>query len=337
MPDGLSVDRLSASWDRRPVLQDITFRVEDGEFVTLMGPNGSGKTTLLRALVGLEPLDGGEIRLGGARLNEVPTHRRGIGLLFQEPTLLPRRTVRENVAFGPEIQGVAPAEVDARVDEMLLLLHLRALGDRPEHALSGGERQRVALARTLAARPRLVLLDEPFASVDPELRADLRAEFRSVLRSRGITVIHVTHDRDEGLFLGDRVLLLAEGRLVQSGVPDEVYRRPRTRAVARFLGYNLLRRGSGWAAVHPADVRLAGGPDSRPATVVASGSVGRGWIAYLTLADGERWESRGGADELRPAAGASVSVQWSNEIPLEDSDLRSAEGSNASSHPSSTG
>ena len=193
MPEGLVVSGLSVRWEGRSVLRDVSFSVGDGEFVTLMGPNGSGKTTLLRALVGLEPVDAGEVRLRGRSLEGVPTHRRGIGLLFQEPTLLPGRTVRENVAFGPEIQGRPLAEVDARVDEMLRLLRLESLADRPSHALSGGERQRVALARTLAARPALVLLDEPFASVDPELRADLRAEFRSILRALEMSVIHVTH------------------------------------------------------------------------------------------------------------------------------------------------
>ena len=284
--------------------------------MTLMGPNGSGKTTLLRSLVGLEAVDAGEVWLGGLRINEVPTHRRGIGLLFQEPTLLPGRTVRENIAFGPEIQGRNDREVRALVDEMLELLHLQHLGDRPGDALSGGERQRVALARTLAARPRLVLLDEPFASVDPELRAGLRSEFRAVLRSTRSTVIHVTHDRDEGLFLGDRVLLLDEGRLVQSGVPEEVYRHPTTGSVARFLGYNLLRADRGWIAVHPSDVLIGEGPGARTAAVEAVGSVGRGWVAYLTLPGGERWECRGDDGTERPRAGTSISVRWTHEVPV---------------------
>jgi ABC-type Fe3+/spermidine/putrescine transport system ATPase subunit len=316
LPEGLAVTGLSASWERRPVLADVAFTIAEGEFVTLMGPNGSGKTTLLRCLVGLEPIDGGEIRLAGRSLNGVPTHRRGIGLLFQEPTLLPRRTVRENVAFGPEIQGASPSEVDDRVDEMLDLLHLTSLADRPSHALSGGERQRVALARTLAARPSLVLLDEPFASVDPEIRADLRAEFRVVLRSRGISVIHVTHDRDEGLFLGDRVMLISEGRLVQAGPPDEVYQHPETRAVARFLGYNLLGEGTAARAVHPADVLLETSGEGIPGRVLASGSVGRGWVAYVDLPDGARWEARGGEARRRPRAGEPVQVHWSREVPL---------------------
>jgi ABC-type Fe3+/spermidine/putrescine transport system ATPase subunit len=300
------------------VLADVEFAVGEGEFVTLMGSNGSGKTTLLRALVGLEPIDSGEIRLNGRRLNDVPTHRRGIGLLFQEPTLLPRRTVRENVAFGPEVQRLPSTEVDARVDEMLALLHLEPLADRPSHALSGGERQRVALARTLAARPSLVLLDEPFASVDPEIRADLRAEFRAVLRAQRISVIHVTHDRDEGLFLGDRVLLLAEGRLVQSGAPEVVFQHPRTRAVARFLGYNVTLAPEGARAVHPTDVRLEPPGTGRPGRVIASGSIGRGWVAYVDLDDGARWEVRGADDRPRPPAGEAVGVRWGRDVPLLD-------------------
>ncbi len=316
MPDDLSVEGLTVSWDGRPVLASIGFHVDESEFVTLMGPNGSGKTTLLRSLVGLERIDAGEIRLGGRRLNGVPTHRRGIGLLFQEPTLLPRRSVWENVAFGPEIQGIPPSEVRDRVTEMLELLHLTELAERPGLELSGGERQRVALARTLAARPALVLLDEPFASVDPELRAGLRSEFRSVLRSRDITVIHVTHDRDEGLFLGDRVLLLAEGKLVQSGAPDEVFHHPRTRAVARFLGYNVRRVGEGGVAVHPSDVVLAPAGPSPRGRVVASGSVGRGWVAYLDLEDGDRWEVRGDEGRPRPNPGDAVSLGWDHEVPL---------------------
>ncbi len=317
MPEGLRVEGLSASWDTRPVLTDVSFSVGEGEFVTLMGPNGSGKTTLLRSLVGLEPIDAGQIRLAGRRIDGLPTHRRGIGLLFQEPSLLPRRTVRENVAFGPEIQGVAASEVDARVEEMLDLLHLGPLSDRPSHALSGGERQRVALARTLAARPALVLLDEPFASVDPEIRTDLRAEFRAVLRSRGISVIHVTHDRDEGLFLGERVLLLADGRLVQSGPPDLVFQHPRTRAVARFLGYNVAATGPEARAVHPADVVLSESGEGRPGRVLAAGSIGRGWVAYIDLTGGERWEVRGGDDRPRPTAGDLVRAHWTRDVLLE--------------------
>jgi len=317
LADGLRVERLSVRWGETPVLDDVSFAVANGEFVTLMGPNGSGKTTLLRALVGLEPIEGGSIRLDGRDLSGVPTHRRGIGLLFQESTLLPRRTVWENVAFAPQIQGLGEAVVAARVSELLALLHLNALAERPGEALSGGERQRVALARTLAAQPALVLLDEPFASVDPELRGDLRSEFRQVLRRRGTSVIHVTHDRDEGLFLGDRVLVLAEGRLVQEGAPDAVFRNPRTATVARFLGYNVSNDTDPPTAVHPADVILdAPGTPGVAARVAASGSVGRGWVAYLDLAGGERWECRGDGTRPLPNSGDAASVRWSRAVPL---------------------
>jgi thiamine transport system ATP-binding protein len=304
LPEGLEVDGITVLWDRRPVVRDVSFTVAPGELVTLMGPNGSGKTTLLRTLVGLERPSSGHLRLGGRALDGVPTHRRGIGLLFQEPTILPGRSVWENVAFGPEIQGRPRAEVDARVEEMLELTGLSDLADRPGHALSGGERQRTALARTLAARPSLVLLDEPFASIDPELRADLRAEFRRVLRSQGVTVIHVTHDREEGLFLGDRVLLLLEGRLVQIGPPDEVFRRPASAAVARFLGYNVL--------LDPA--RSLARPSGVSAGFTALVTIGIGCVADLCLARGESWECRGGADRPRPKPGDAVCVAWTREV-----------------------
>jgi len=315
--DGLVVRDVGVSWAGRPVLRDVSLAIAPGEFVTLMGPNGSGKSTLLRAIAGFEPLDRGSVELAGRDLADVPVHRRGIGFLFQEPSLLPRRTVWENVAFGPEVQGRPEPEIAGRVHAALGLLRLEGLRDRRSEALSGGERQRVALARTLAARPTLVLLDEPFASVDPELRTELRAEFRDVLRSQGISVLHVTHDREEGLFLGDRVLLLHAGRIVQSGPPDDVFRRPRTSEVARFLGYNVFPEGHGHVAVHPNDL-LVGAPasDTRSATVLASGPVGGAWVAYLDATDGERCEARSTSGPL-PAAGAVVGVRWARSIPLE--------------------
>ncbi|HEY6238714.1 MAG TPA: ABC transporter ATP-binding protein [Thermoplasmata archaeon] len=316
--EGLVVREVGVSWAGRPVLHEVSLSIAPGEFVTLMGPNGSGKTTLLRAIAGFEPLDAGSVTLAGRELTRLPPHRRGIGLLFQDPTLLPRRTVWENVAFGPEVQGLSDDEVARRVREALGLLRLDALAGRRSEALSGGERQRVALARTLAARPGLVLLDEPFASVDPELRSGLRAEFRRVLRGQGISVLHVTHDREEGLFLGDRVLLLDGGRLLQSGTPDGVFHHPRNVAAARFLGYNVVRAGGRSVAVHPTELRL-GPPESggEPATVLASGPVGGAWVAYLESPGGARWEVRSLSGEL-PAAGESVTVRWTRSIPVEE-------------------
>ena len=315
--DGLEVRELAVRWEGRPVLEGISFSIRPGEFVTLMGPNGSGKTTLLRAIAGFEPIASGAVRLGGASITGLPAHRRGVGLLFQDPVLLPRRTVYENVAFGPEVQGLEDDEVRARVEEAFDLLHLHGLKDRASDALSGGERQRVALARTIAARPRLVLLDEPFAAVDPELRAELRAEFRQVLLRRGVSVLHVTHDREEGLFLGDRVLLLNAGRLIQEGTPEAVFRAPRTVGVARFLGYNVTRDGASFVAVHPTEIEvLRPSEGGRPATVAASGPVGDGWVAFLEAAGGDRWEVRGRGSPP-PRVGESVSIRWKRSTVVE--------------------
>jgi ABC-type Fe3+/spermidine/putrescine transport system ATPase subunit len=301
------------------VLREIGFSVDEGEFVALLGPNGSGKTTLLRCLTGLDTPSAGSIYLRGRRIEGEPTHRRGIGLVSQEPSLFPHRTVRENIAYGPLIQHVPRAETIRRVEELLDRLELTRFADRYPTQLSGGEQQRVALARALAPEPALVLLDEPFASVDPQLRAELRGEFRHILGSRHVAAIHVTHDREEGMFLGERALILMEGRLVQAGPPREVLARPASAAVARFLGYNILPGPSGWVAVSPERVRCGRpGERGRSATVLACGPVGEGWSVHLRLADGRR------AEALRPAAegplpvGASVGLEWDGGIGLPD-------------------
>jgi ABC-type Fe3+/spermidine/putrescine transport system ATPase subunit len=318
LSEGLVVRGLATRWGDRPVLQDVSFTIGHGEFVTLMGPNGSGKSTLLRAIAGLEPTVAGDIEVDGRSLRSVPTHRRRVGLLFQEPTMLPRRTVRENVSYGPELRRRPRDAVDRSVDELLRLLHLTELADRPAEQLSGGERQRVALARTLAADPEVVLLDEPFASVDAELRAELRADFRAVLASRGAPVLHVTHDREEGLFLGDRVLLLLEGRLVRSGPPSEVAAAPATPAVARFLGFNVIEVDARAVGVRPEALQIGPPEAGRPhARVVASGRVGESAIVYLVGDRGERWESRRPLSGPLPAAGETVGLRWSSEVRLD--------------------
>ncbi len=315
--EGLVVRGLSTRWGDRPVLQDVSFQIRPGEFVTLMGPNGSGKTTLLRAIAGLEPITGGEILVDGVPIHPLPTHRRRVGLLFQEPTMLPGRTVRENASYGAEIQRRPPESVDRTVEELLRRLHLVELADRPADALSGGERQRVALARTLAAEPAVVLLDEPFASVDAELRAELRAEFRRALARHRSPVLHVTHDREEGLFLGDRVMLLSEGRLAQIGPPAEVADRPATRDVARFLGYNLVGFGGRTLAVRPEALQtVTPAPDALRAQVVASGRVAGVSIIYLRGDQGERWESRRPGTEELPRPGDIVGLRWEAAVPL---------------------
>lgn len=316
----LEVERLCVAWDGLPVLREVSFTIREGEFVVLMGPNGSGKTTLLRTLAGFERALSGSATLGGRTLLDLPAHRRDVGILFQEPALFPDRSVAENVAYGPEVARLPAAEVERRVRDALALLRIAPFASRRPDELSGGERQRVALARTLAREPSLVLLDEPFASVDREIRADLQAEFREALARRGIAALHVTHDREEGLFLGDRVLLLVAGRLVQSGSPEEVYRRPRTAAAARFLGYNVLHDGRNALAVHPREMRIEpgpGGPRGLSGTVMAAGFAGDEGVVHVRLASGERVEVRPPPGSVLPRVGGEVALAWGRGVPLE--------------------
>ncbi|MGI0131410.1 MAG: ABC transporter ATP-binding protein [Thermoplasmata archaeon] len=313
----LTIDRLSASWGAAPVLRSISLEIHDGEYFVLLGPNGSGKTTLLRCVAGLESPVEGRISLDGHDLTRVPPHRRGIGLMFQEPALFSHRSVFENIAYAPLLQRRSRSEVEEVVGRMVGLLHLEGFEDRRPEALSGGERQRVALARTLAARPRLVLLDEPFASIDVDLKADLRTEFRRALSASRTAAIHVTHDREEGLFLGDRVGLLFEGRLEAVGTPDAVFGSPQTGRAARFLGYNVLPGPTGPEAVHPRDVRLGALSDGGlPLTVVAAGPVGRERLAVLRTDSDVRVEARGTGEVGDLAPGQRVGARWDRAVPL---------------------
>ena len=313
----LSVRGLSASWGGRPVFRDLSFTLGERELVVLMGPNGAGKTTLLRVLTGLERPVAGSIELDGRSIDDLPTHRRRIGLLFQDPALFPRRTVFENLAYGLQLSHKPSQEIEKQVTLIAGLLRLDRLLDRYGHELSGGERQRVALGRTVAPRPRVVLLDEPFASIDVEIKAELRSEFRRVLATLGISAIHVTHDREEGLFLGDRVMILYDGKLKQTGSPEEVFRHPETGEVARFLGYNVFRFNGTWIAVDPHDIAFSGEhPGSMLAQVDSVGFVGDGRLVGLRTEDGSRIEARSAVDGSPLAIGDRVKISWNRSVPV---------------------
>jgi len=237
----LEIDGICKTYDGAPLLRDISLSVERGETISLLGASGSGKTTLLRIIAGLEVSESGGVWLDGQDVTRIPVHRRGVVLMFQEYALFPHRTVAENVGFGLRMQGRSRSEVQARVIEMLGLVGLAGLEERSVVQLSGGERQRVALARSLAPEPRLLLLDEPLGSLDRNLRERLLEDLAVILRRVGVTAIVVTHDQTEAFSLADRVALLHDARVVQVGAPETIYRHPASPWVARFLGLtNLL-------------------------------------------------------------------------------------------------
>jgi ABC-type sugar transport system ATPase subunit len=221
-------------------LRGVDLRVEPGELVAVLGPSGSGKSTLLKAIAGLEPADSGRVLIDGADQAAVPPARRGVAMVFQSFALFPHLSVERNIAFGLRARG----EATDGVLETARSLRLDRLLDRRPGELSGGERQRVALARALVAGPRVLLLDEPLSNLDAQLRASARTEIRRVQERTGTTTLHVTHDQDEALALGHRVAVLHEGRVVQVGTPDDLWERPASTWVARFVGtppMNVLR------------------------------------------------------------------------------------------------
>lgn len=222
-------------------LADVSFAVEESKMLCLLGPSGCGKTTLLRLIAGLETPDSGQVSANGEDMTLVPPHLRGFGLMFQEYALFPHKDVFGNVAFGLRLQGLSREPIAARVAEVLELVGLAGFERRDVNQLSGGERQRVALARSLAPWPRLLMLDEPLGALDRALRERLMDELPGILQRAGVTVIYVTHDQEEAFAIAGRVVLMRAGQVVQVGTPEEVYRRPASAWAARFLGLtNLL-------------------------------------------------------------------------------------------------
>ncbi len=221
-----------------PAVCDVSFMMQPGEILSLLGPSGSGKTTILRVIAGLEQPDAGEVFINQQKVSGkncfVPPEDRGVGMVFQDHALFPHLTVEKNLAFG--LKQKKSEHMRSRVSEMLRLVNLEKYARRYPHELSGGERQRVALARALAPEPVLVLMDEPFSSLDTDLRIAMREQVRSLLKKLEATVIFVTHDQDEALFMGDRVAVIHQGRLEQIGTPETVFQNAASRFVAEFMG-----------------------------------------------------------------------------------------------------
>ncbi len=237
----LHIKNLSTNYEGKPVLDNINFSLDSGEILCLLGPSGSGKTTLLRILAGLDPPDHGRITFGGQNMAGVLSHKRNFGMMFQEYALFPHLNVVDNIGFGMKMHKWGAKKQRQRIEEMLSLVGLTGYERRRIDALSGGERQRVALARSLAPQPQLLLLDEPLGSLDRILRDRLAAEIRSILKSQGVTAVFVTHDQAEAFAVADKIAILLQGRLEQFDSPETVYRTPASAEVARFLGFkNIL-------------------------------------------------------------------------------------------------
>ncbi|MGW3460864.1 ABC transporter ATP-binding protein [Streptomyces olivaceoviridis] len=328
----LSLDAATVRFGGRAVLDAVGLDVAEHEVVCVLGPSGSGKSTLLRAVAGLQPLSGGRVLLDGRDQTGVPAHQRGVGLMFQDHQLFPQRDVGANVAFGLRMHGVAKGERDAEVGQLLELVGLPGAGRRAVASLSGGEQQRVALARALAPRPRLLMLDEPLGQLDRSLRERLVVELRELFGRLGTTVLAVTHDQGEAFALADRVVVMRDGRIAQSGTPLEVWQRPADAFVARFLGFENVvpatvagtvadspwgklpvpegsAQGHRTVLVRPAGVRLVPADQGLACTVTARTFKGTHVAVHLQPADGPRLEA---ACPLRdaPEPGASVGVEF---------------------------
>jgi multiple sugar transport system ATP-binding protein len=308
---GLSLRGVSKFFARTRVLHGIDLDVDDGEFVVVVGPSGCGKSTLLRLIAGLEDLGAGEIRIGGQRVDHLPPARRGIAMVFQSYALYPHMTAFENIAFGLKLARTGRGEVDRRVREAAEMLEIAHLLDRRPRELSGGQRQRVAIGRAIVRDPKVFLFDEPLSNLDASLRTQMRAEIARLQDRLGVTTVYVTHDQVEAMTLADRIVVLRDGRVEQTGRPLDLYARPATRFVAAFIGMpsmNFLEVGvedngrcilpgghslpidapPGAVILGIRPEHLALGADGLPARVELVEELGEAHHLHLVLETGER-------------------------------------------------
>jgi putative spermidine/putrescine transport system ATP-binding protein len=240
----LHIRRATKSFGNAVVLNGVDLGVKRGEFVSLLGPSGCGKTTLLRIISGLLSADKGEVLLDGEDIGRKPPHHRDVSVVFQNYALFPHLTVAENVAFGLKARGAPSIDIKPTVERYLSLVHMRDFADRSVRALSGGQQQRVAVARALAVKPKLLLLDEPFSALDRKLRETMQIELKRLLRELGTTAIFVTHDQDEALVMSDRIAVMHSGRIEQYAAPQEIYDQPATAFALSFVGLSARFLGT---------------------------------------------------------------------------------------------
>jgi sulfate transport system ATP-binding protein len=253
----ITLKNVKKLYGTQAVVRDISLEIDPGEMFVLLGPSGSGKSTLLRIIAGLTTQDSGTIYLNGIDVTALPPQKRRTGFVFQNYSLFKHMTVAQNIAFGLEIERVPRAQREARVRELLELIELSDLGDRLPAQLSGGQQQRVAVARALAQKPHVLLLDEPFGALDVKIRGQLRQNLRAIQKQLNVTAILVTHDQDEAFELADRIGVIDDGHLLEVGTPDKLYRKPTNRFTATFLGnVNLLRGTCNGTSLNVENVQL---------------------------------------------------------------------------------
>jgi ABC-type Fe3+/spermidine/putrescine transport system ATPase subunit len=313
----LSVETEDVRREFGPVaaVDGVSLAVRRGEVFSLLGPSGCGKTTLLRLIAGLDSPTSGTIRIHGEDMTRVPAHRRPVNLVFQHYALFPHLTVEENVAFGLGYKGVPRSAHRERVGEALSLVRLTGMERRRPDQLSGGQRQRVALARALVLKPEVLLLDEPLAALDPNLRKEVQVELKALQRQLGITFLFVTHDQDEALALSDRLAVMSQGRVEQVGTPVEVFERPETELVARFLGAaNVFTQDGVRFIVRPEKLRLL--PQGDGLKVTVEEHLYQGAVTIWTVRDGsgERYtvfqQNAGDGDAVLFQTGDAAVLAW---------------------------
>jgi len=290
-------------------LDDVSLEIAAGSLTAVLGPSGSGKSTLLRVVAGLEHPDAGEVLLSGKDATRLAPQRRDVGFVFQHYAAFKHMTVRENVGFALAIRKRPKQEIRERVDELLELVQLQGFADRYPSKLSGGQRQRMALARALAAKPHVLLLDEPFGALDARVRAELRDWLRRLHDEVHVTTVFVTHDQEEALEVADRVAVLNQGRLEQVGAPAELYDTPASEFVLRFLG-DAFRLGDGF--VRPHEIVLARHPDDGSVEVEVERIVVVGAHVRIDLVDGtgERMTARRRREDVEHLELASGEIVW---------------------------
>jgi sulfate/thiosulfate transport system ATP-binding protein len=292
-------------------LDDVSVEIPSGSLTALLGPSGSGKSTLLRVIAGLERPDAGTVEIDGRDATTLPPQRRGVGFVFQHYAAFKHMTVRENVAFGLKVARRPKAEIRARVDELLELVQLPGLADRYPAQLSGGQRQRMALARSLAVQPSVLLLDEPFGALDARVRKELRAWLRHLHDEVHVTTVFVTHDQEEAMEVADRIVVMNHGRIEQVGGPRDLYEHPANAFVMGFVG-PVTRLGELFIRPHDIEVRRQPNGTTSEAMVERLVHLGFEVRADLVLHDGQRLQaqlSREDADELELAQGQIVFVR----------------------------